>query len=55
MSFVMAMKRGVRPHHWKFGSMPPQPQVNDQSIVNIINYIREVQVANGIVYQPHKM
>jgi mono/diheme cytochrome c family protein len=55
MSFVMAAKRGVRGHHWQFGNMPSQPQVDDASISLIIRYVREVQVANGIVYQAHKM
>ncbi|MBT3786915.1 MAG: cytochrome c [Alphaproteobacteria bacterium] len=54
-SFLMAAKRGVRAHHWPFGNMPAQPQVKDQEIPLIIRYVRELQVANGIVYQPHKM
>ncbi|MBT3703127.1 MAG: cytochrome c [Alphaproteobacteria bacterium] len=55
ISFVMAAKKGVRGHHWRFGNMPPQPQVDDASISLIIRYVREVQIANGIVYQAHKM
>lgn len=51
MTFVMAAKRGVRAHHWKFGNMPPQPQVSDDQIAAIIRYVRELQVANGIIHQ----
>jgi len=54
-SFFMAGKRGVRAHHWPFGNMPSQPQVSKGHMTNIIRYIRELQVANGIGYKPHKM
>ncbi len=50
MSFVLAAKRGVRAHHWKFGNMPPQPDVSDAEIAAIIRYVRELQVANGITH-----
>ncbi len=50
MSFVLAAKRGVRAHHWKFGNMPPQPHVSDAEIAAIIRYVRELQVANGITH-----
>ncbi len=48
MSFVLAAKRGVRAHHWRFGNMPPQPQISDQEIALITAYVRAVQRANGI-------
>ncbi|MBE7635460.1 c-type cytochrome [Sneathiella sp. P13V-1] len=54
-SFYRAVKQGVRAHHWPFGNMPPQTQVTDQQIAEIIAFIRETQVANGIVSKPHKM
>ena len=54
-AFALALQRGVNQHHWRFGNMPPQPQVDDASISLIIRYVREVQIANGIVYQAHKM
>lgn len=47
-SFISAMTRGVRQHHWKFGPMPPQPQVKSAEYPNLIAYIREVQRANGL-------
>jgi mono/diheme cytochrome c family protein len=47
-SFVSAITRGVRQHHWKFGPMPPQPQVQTAEIPELIVYIREIQQANGV-------
>ena len=51
-AFVFAAKRGVVRHHWKFGDMPPQPQVSDADIAAIIRFVREVQQANGIAAGP---
>lgn len=47
-AFQLAAQRGVSQHHWNFGDMPPQPQVGDRAILQIIEFIRELQVANGI-------
>jgi len=47
-AFFLAMQRGVRQHHWRFGNMPPQPQVSTAGAKAIVRYIRELQVANGI-------
>jgi len=47
-SFVRAVTLGVPQHHWLFGNMPPQPQVDRQEIDRIIVYVRELQEANGI-------
>jgi mono/diheme cytochrome c family protein len=47
-AFFLAAKRGVPQHHWKFGSMPPQPQVGERSIQQITEFVRELQRANGI-------
>jgi mono/diheme cytochrome c family protein len=54
-AFRIAVKRGVRQHHWSFGDMPPQPQVSDAELATIVRYVREMQQANGIVYAPHQM
>lgn len=48
MSFVVAVKRGVRQHHWPFGNMAPVEGVTDDEITNIIAYVRTLQRANGI-------
>jgi len=47
-SFQLAVKRGVRAHHWKFGNMPPVPSIGDPKIALITKYVRELQRANGI-------
>lgn len=54
-SFFLAVKRGVRRHHWPYGNMPPQPHVTQDQVAAIVKYIREIQVANGITYKPHRM
>ena len=54
-SFMRATKNGVQGHHWKYGNMPPQPQVNAVQIASIIKYIRELQMGNGIFYEQHRM
>jgi mono/diheme cytochrome c family protein len=55
LSFFLAAKKGVRAHHWPYGNMPPQPQVNDEQLKAIVQYVRELQAANGITYRPHNM
>lgn len=47
-AFVLAARNGSRSHHWRFGDMPPQPQVSEEEIETIIQFVREVQRANGI-------
>jgi mono/diheme cytochrome c family protein len=54
-AFFLAAKLGVRQHHWPYGNMPPQPQVAEPQLAAIVQYIRELQVANGIGYRPHRM
>ncbi|MCT4371293.1 cytochrome c [Yangia mangrovi] len=48
MAFLVAAQQGVRAHHWKFGNMPPQPQLTQAEVKTIIAYVRELQRANGI-------
>ena len=47
-AFILAARNGSRAHHWRFGDMPPQPQVSEEEIETIIQFVREVQRANGI-------
>ncbi|GJM01344.1 MAG: hypothetical protein DHS20C07_30230 [Methyloligella sp.] len=47
-SFFLAVKNGVRPHHWQFGNMPPIKGVTSSDVEKIISYIREIQRENGI-------
>lgn len=50
MSFIMAVRNGVRAHHWRFGDMPAQTdaKLTDGEIGAVIAYIRELQRENGI-------
>ena len=47
-AFQLAPLRGVQAHHWPFGDMPPVKGITRGDIKLIIDYIREVQAANGI-------
>ena len=54
-AFRRAVRQGVVQHHWPYGNMPPLPQVSDSQVDDIVRYVRELQQANGITYQPHQM
>lgn len=46
-AFRLAVRRGVRAHHWGFGNMPPQDdKVTEAEVEDIIVFIRELQRAN---------
>ena len=47
-SFRVAVRVGVRPHHWSFGPMFPLEGVTDADLAAIIAFVRELQRANGI-------
>ena len=47
-SIRLAVRQGVRQHHWQFGNMPPVPSVSEDDVEKIICYVREMQRANGI-------
>jgi mono/diheme cytochrome c family protein len=46
--FELAVRRGVQAHHWGFGDMPPQPEVTAAEVADIVQYVRDLQKANGI-------
>lgn len=48
LAFHMAVQRGVRAHHWRFGNMPPVRGINEGEISSIVAYVRALQRANGI-------
>lgn len=54
-AFVLAAQRGVVAHHWNYGDTPPRPQVSREDLSAIVQYVRELQRANGITYKPHRM
>lgn len=45
--FRAAVSRGVQAHHWNFGSMP-RIGLSDLETHRVIEYVRELQRANGI-------
>ncbi|EEE35908.1 cytochrome c, class I [Rhodobacteraceae bacterium KLH11] len=47
-SFQRAVALGVRSHHWRFGDMPPVEGVTRGDVAMVIDYVREIQRANGI-------
>lgn len=47
-AIVMAARRGVQSHHWRFGNMPVITGLTDGDLREIIAFLREVQRANGI-------
>ncbi|TDK52978.1 c-type cytochrome [Antarcticimicrobium luteum] len=47
-AFLLAVRNGVRAHHWRFGSMPPQDGLTGAEVKSITRYVRELQRANGI-------
>lgn len=54
-AFFQAVRVGVRQHHWPYGNMPAQPGLTDPEIGAVVQYVRELQEANGIMEKPHGM
>ena len=48
-SFVIAVARGVRAHHWDFGNMPAVSGLEIDQIHQVICFVRELQLANDII------
>ena len=48
MSFTLAVKHGVRAHHWAFGAMPALPHVTDEEVGHITSYVRWLQQQAGV-------
>lgn len=47
-AFALAVRNGVRAHHWRFGNMPPVDGVMAEDLAAIVRYVRELQAENGI-------
>lgn len=47
-AFLLAVRRGVRQHHWRFGNMEPIPGLSDAEVVLITRYVRGLQRTAGI-------
>jgi len=48
VSILLAVRNGVRAHHWRFGNMLPVKGLTDADVKYIARYIRELQQENGI-------
>ena len=48
LTFHLAVRNGVRQHHWHFGDMPPQPDVSPEQAGHITSHIRRLQRQEGI-------
>jgi len=47
-AFFLAVKNGVRAHHWSYGNMAPVPGLSDVEIAQVTAYVRARQRASGI-------
>lgn len=47
-AFAIAVRNGVRPHHWNFGPMPPVVGVTEQQVALITAFVRFEQESVGI-------
>jgi mono/diheme cytochrome c family protein len=47
-AFVLAIRQGVRAHHWRFGDMPPVAGLTPEQELRVIAYIRHLQREAGI-------
>lgn len=49
--FLLAVRNGVRAHHWDFGPMLPVEGLSDEEVSAIVAYIRDVQAEQG--FEPY--
>ncbi|WP_052667210.1 c-type cytochrome [Nitriliruptor alkaliphilus] len=47
-AFLIAVQRGVQPHHWDFGPMPPISGLDAADVADITAWVRERQREAGI-------
>lgn len=48
LAFHFAVRDGVKQHHWRFGDMPPRPEVTPEQAGHVIAYVRALQRQAGI-------
>jgi mono/diheme cytochrome c family protein len=48
IAFQLAVKNGVRAHHWQFGDMAPVPGLTPDDVAHITAYVRMEQRKVGI-------
>jgi len=47
-AFQLAVRHGVRAHHWPYGDMPPVPGLSPDEVAHITAYVRAEQRKVGI-------
>jgi hypothetical protein len=47
-AFQLAVRNGMRTHHWQFGDMAPVPQTTPDDVAHIRAYVRAEQREVGI-------
>jgi mono/diheme cytochrome c family protein len=50
-AFLLAVRRGVTPHHWSFGPMPPIDGLSDSEVEALVAFVRDVQRREG--FEPY--
>jgi mono/diheme cytochrome c family protein len=50
-AFVLAVARGVRPHHWEFGPMPAIEGLGPEDVDAIVAFVRDRQQSEG--FEPY--
>lgn len=48
-AFLIAIRNGVRAHHWRFGDMAPVPGLDVAAGGRIVSYVRWLQSESGIL------
>lgn len=47
-AYQIAVRNGVRQHHWSFGDMPPVPGLTPEDVGHIVSFIRREQKRAGL-------
>jgi len=48
ITILLAVRNGVRRHHWRFDSMLPVDGLSDDDVAKITEFVRAVQRENGV-------
>lgn len=48
-AFQAAVARGVQPHHFDFGAMPPIPRLTPDEVADITAHVRKLQTEAGVL------
>jgi len=48
LAFHIAVRDGVKQHHWQYGDMQSQPSITPEDTAHIIAFVRQKQQLSGI-------